>query len=142
MIAAAPDHHVYLPNANILGILPNTDLLIADVSSVTLDQLYLAPGAPILLTDRRSDPAQLLADSPMSAACTIVDRDSANEIARLIRESLSHDTHASAREQMRTYYFGDSARSSTENFWEAITTEISAHDTALKQIARVRQVRS
>lgn len=142
MIAAAPDHHVYLPNANILGILPNTDLLIADVSSVTLDQLYLAPGAPILLTDRRSDPAQLLADSPMSAACTIVDRDSTNEIARLIRESLSHDTHAPAREQMRTYYFGDSARSSTENFWEAITTEISAHDTALKQIARVRQVRS
>lgn len=142
MIAAAPDHHVYLPNANILGILPNTDLLIADVSSVTLDQLYLAPGAPILLTDRRSDPAQLLADSPMSAACTIVDRDSANEIARLIRESLSHDTHASAREDMRTYYFGDSERSSTENFWEAITTEISAHDTALKQIARVRQVRS
>lgn len=142
MLAAAPDHHVYLPNANILGILPSTDLLIADVSSVTLDQLYLAPGAPILLTDRRSDPAQLLADSPMSAACTIVDQNSISELSALIGASLETDSHASQREDMRTYYFGDSERSSTEIFWAAITSEIAAHDTALKQLARVRQVQS
>ena len=60
----------------------------------------------------------------------------------LIGASLETDSHASQREDMRTYYFGDSERSSTEIFWAAITSEIAAHDTALKQLARVRQVQS
>ena len=40
----------------------DTDLMIADVSSVTLDHLYLRPSAPIALCDRRSNRSQLLDD--------------------------------------------------------------------------------
>ncbi len=141
LISAAGGSHVYLPNANILGILPETDLLIADVSSVTLDYLYLAPDSPILLTDRRSDPTQLLADSPVSAACQVINHHSIARVGNLITESLDADTHRADRGRMRTYYFGDTERgSSTNAFWAAITSEIAGHDAALQGIQRVRQV--
>ncbi len=143
LISSAGAPHVYLPNANILGILPETDLLISDVSSVTLDYLYLTPNSPILLTDRRSNPAQLLADSPMSAACAVIDQNSISRIGELITTALEMDTHGDDRARMRTYYFGDNAKgSSTRAFWSAITSEIAAHDSALNLIQRVRQVRS
>ncbi len=143
LISNAGAPHVYVPNANILGILPETDLLIADVSSVTLDHLYLRPHSPILLTDRRSHPAQLLADSPMSAACAVVDQNSISHIGELISTNLDVDTHRDNRARMRTYYFGDTAKgSSTQAFWSAITSDIAAHDSALSLIQRVRQVQS
>jgi len=141
LIAAAGAQHLYLPTADILGILPETDLLIADVSSVTLDHLYLAPDSPILLTDRRSDSNQLHADSPVSAACAVIDQSSITGINNLIMTNLDTDTHRSDRESMRSYYFSDTEQeSSTGAFWSAITTEIAAHDAALQGIQRVRQV--
>lgn len=143
LISSAGAPHVYLPNANILGILPETDLLIADVSSVTLDYLYLTPNSPILLTDRRSNPAQLLADSPMSAACAVVDQNSILHVGELITTTLEVDSHRDDRARMRTYYFGDTAKgTSTQAFWSAISSEIAAHDSALNLIQRVRQVQS
>ena len=143
LIAAAGAQHLYLPTADILGILPETDLLIADVSSVTLDHLYLAPDSPIVLTDRRSDSNQLHADSPVSAACAVIDQSSITEINNLIITSLDTDAHRSDRERMRSYYFSDTEQeSSTGAFWAAITTEIAAHDAALQGIQRVRQVGS
>jgi hypothetical protein len=143
LISQAGAPHVYLPNANILGILPETDLLIADVSSVTLDFLYLRPQSPILLTDRRSNPAQLLADSPMSAVCAVIDQASISRIGELISTNLGIDTRHDDRARMRTYYFGDTAKgSSTQAFWSAIASEIAAYESALSLIQRVRQVQS
>ncbi len=143
LISRAGAPHAYLPAADILGILPETDLLIADVSSVTLDYLYLSPQSPILLTDRRSDPVQLLADSPMSGACAVIDQNSISQIGELITTTLELDTHRDDRARMRTYYFGDTAKgSSTQAFWSAITSEIAAHDSALSLIQRLRQVQS
>ena len=141
LISQAGAPHVYLPNANILGILPETDLLIADVSSVTLDFLYLRPQSPILLTDRRSNPAQLLADSPMSAVCAVIDQTSISHIGELISTNLGIDTRRDDRARMRSYYFGDTAKgSSTQAFWSAIAAEIAAYESALSLIQRVRQV--
>ena len=141
LISQAGAPHVYLPNANILGILPETDLLIADVSSVTLDYLYLRPQSPILLTDRRSNPVQLLADSPMSAACAVIDQTSISDIGELISTNLGIDAHRDDRARMRSYYFGDTAKgSSTQAFWSAIAAEIAAYESALSLIQRVRQV--
>ena len=142
LIAAAGAQHLYLPTANILGILPQTDLLIADVSSVTLDHLYLAPDSPILVTDRRSDPTQLHADAPVSAACTVIDQASIAGINELIAACLDTDVHRSDRARMRTYYFADTDKgNSTDAFWSAVTSKIADHDQALQGIQRVRLVR-
>lgn len=141
MIKAAGGEHRYLSRGDILGILPVTDLLIADVSSVTLDHLYLSPGAPILLTDRRSNRELLLTDSPVAAACQIVDSQSIAQIPEMISLALHQDSSRAAREKMRTHYFGDLARGeSTEKFWNELTTAIREHDIALQSLQRTRTI--
>jgi CDP-glycerol glycerophosphotransferase (TagB/SpsB family) len=140
MIKNAGGEHAYLPNANILGVLPETNVLISDVSSVTLDHLYLAPDSPILLTDRRSDRDQLLADSPMATACDVIDAESIGNISEILNSALDSDSHRSERSAMRTYYFGDGNHgSSTQRFWSELERAITEHDVALQSLQRVRQ---
>jgi hypothetical protein len=141
LIKSAGSEHLYVAKGDILGILPETDLLIADVSSVTLDSLYLSPSAPILLTDRRSDPQQLLLDSPVASACTIIDESTKEEISEAIENCLSEDTLSEKRVAMRTYYFGDLDKgASTEKFWQELSTAIREHDIALQGLHRLRSV--
>ena len=141
LIKSAGSEHLYVPQGDILGILSATDLLIADVSSVTLDSLYLSPTAPILLTDRRSDPQQLLLDSPVASACTVIDESNKKRIPQLIATCLNEDKLSDKRVAMRTYYFGDLDKgASTEKFWREVTTAIREHDIALQGLQRLRSV--
>ena len=141
MIKAAGGEHRYLSRGDILGVLPVTDVLIADVSSVTLDHLYLSPDAPILLTDRRSNRELLLTDSPVASACQIVDSQSITELPGLIASALHQDSSRVEREKMRTHYFGDLVRGeSTEKFWAELTTAIREHDIALQSLQRTRTI--
>ena len=131
--------HAYLPDADILGVIRATDAMISDVSSVTLDHLYLRPQAPILLTDRRSDRALLMTDAPVSQASHIVD---ATSIARLtddLAAILVSDPDANARVRIRDYYFdGLRPGESTTRFWDELTGAIARHDEALRTLSRVR----
>ncbi|MDA3022286.1 MAG: CDP-glycerol glycerophosphotransferase family protein [Actinomycetota bacterium] len=141
LIKSAGGEHRYLSSGDILGVLPVTDLLIADVSSVTLDHLYLAPSAPIILTDRRSDRGLLLADSPVASACQVVDSKSVTAVSELIAAALQQDSFREARAGMRTHYFGHLSRGeSTKKFWSAITTAIHEHDIALQSLQRTRTI--
>lgn len=142
LMKAATGEHVYLDGGDILGLLPNTDLLIADVSSVSLDHLYLSPDAPIIITDRRTDRALLLADSPMASACTIIDADSIGRARELIAGVMSSDTHKDDRLAMRSYYFGapdHTGAGSTERFWSELQRAMTEHDQALRGLQRLRQ---
>jgi len=140
MIKNAGGEHAYLPDANILGVLPETNVLISDVSSVTLDHLYLAPDSPILLTDRRSDRDQLLADSPVATACDVIDAESIGNISEILHSALNSDSHGSERSAMRSYYFGNGSHgSSTQRFWNELERAITEHDVALQSLQRVRQ---
>jgi CDP-Glycerol:Poly(glycerophosphate) glycerophosphotransferase len=139
LIKNAGGEHRYVPRGNILGVLPETDLLIADISSVTLDHLYLSPAAPIIVTDRRSDRAQLLVDSPMVSATEVIDAHSVKDIGIMITAALQEDTHFDQRDAMRRHYFGDLTRgASTEKFWRELRTAIHEHDVALQGLQRTR----
>ena len=141
LIKNAGGEHRYVARGDILGVLPETDLLIADVSSVTLDHLYLAPAAPIMVTDRRSNRELLLSDSPVTSACQVIDMNSAPKISSLIAAELEEDTHRNQRDAMRTYYFGDlGLGASTEAFWRELTTAIQEHDVALQGLNRTRTI--
>ncbi len=141
MLKAAGGEHRYLARGDILGVLPVTDLLIADVSSVTLDHLYLAPEAPILLTDRRTNREALVADSPVASACQIIDAQSVAQIPELLDLALHQDSYQEARAAMRTHYFGDlGPGESTERFWTELTTAIHDHDIALQSLQRTRTI--
>lgn len=140
-IKVAGGEHKYVPKGNILGILPVTDLLIADVSSVTLDHLYLAPQAPIILTDRRSNRELLNRDSPVAQASDVLDQSSLKDIGVMITNNLNEDTKGEDRANMRNYYFGDLAPgTSTEQFWQQMDAAIREHDIALQGLQRLRTV--
>ena len=131
--------HCALLKADILGLIRGTDLMISDVSSVTLDHLYLRPEAPILLTDRRSDRAQLLQDAPIAEVVSVIDSSTINALRELITSALELDPRQAERARMRAHYFGDLAPGqSTQRFWQAIDAAISEHDQAMQALSRVR----
>ena len=131
--------HAYLPDADILGVIRATDVMIADVSSVTLDHLYLRPQAPILLTDRRSDRVLLMTDAPVSQASHIVDAASIATLADDLAAVLVNDPDADARARIRDYYFdGLGPGESTTRFWDELTGAITRHDESLRMLSRVR----
>ena len=131
--------HRALLKADILGLIAGTDLMISDVSSVTLDHLYLRPEAPILLTDRRSDRAQLLQDAPISEVVPVIDSSTVDALPQLIASTLAADPGREERARMRAHYFDDLAPGqSTQRFWEAIDAAIAEHDQAMRALSRVR----
>jgi len=131
-------HQVCL-NEDILGVIRGTDLFIGDVSSVTLDHLYLRPKAPIVLTDRRNDRERLQADTPVASAAHIVDSSSIATLATDLGRLLNQDPMAAARHQVRDYYFdGLGPGESTQRFWVALDAAINDHDRAVANLKRVR----
>ena len=137
-----PDRgHAVLLDGDILGLIRMTDVMVADVSSVTLDHLYLRPDAPILLTDRRSDRAVLHLDAPLSTAVHVVDSESISTVREDLAAVLADDPDREARRAMRDYYFdGLAPGESTERFWRELQRSMSEHDEALGALSRVRVV--
>lgn len=131
--------HRVLMDADMLGVVRGTDLLVADVSSVTLDHLYLRPDAPIILCDRRSDRTRLLADAPLASAVHVVDSSTLDALPVDIGRLLDEDDQREARHRMRDHYFdGLAPGESTERFWAAVRAQIDGHDRALGDLSRVR----
>jgi len=135
--AGAP--HASLPRADMLGVIQVTDLLISDVSSVSLDHLYLRPESPILLCDRRSDHTRLVDDTPVARSATTIDATTIDNARAIIGSTLAEDRLRDARTEMRQYYFGDpSPGDSTHRFWSAIDRAIDDHDAAVRNLQRTR----
>jgi len=108
---------------------------------VTLDFLYLRPGAPILLTDRRSNRTALLAESPLAEAAYVIDSTSIATLTSDLPGVESDDQRAQARITMRNHYFDELAPGeSTERFWAELRRAMDQHDTALRALTRVRVV--
>lgn len=138
--ATQPQHAVLL-GGDILGVIRDTDLMIADVSSVTLDHLYLRPDAPIALCDRRSNRAQLLDDAPVAAGSHIVDQSSVGSLETDLAAMLADDPMREKRRELRDLYFDSLAPGqSTERFWTELKNAIQYHDSALRELSRLRIV--
>jgi hypothetical protein len=138
-ITQAGPPHAVLTDADVLGVIRTTDLMIADVSSVTLDHLYLRPEAPILLCDRRSDPERLAADTPLARAVTTIDATSIPRAQAILASLIADDAHRGDRLRMRSHYFGaGDPGESTRRFWDQIDRAISDHDTAMRNLNRTR----
>ncbi|TFH57422.1 CDP-glycerol glycerophosphotransferase family protein [Glutamicibacter arilaitensis] len=124
MIEAANEaggEHTISEQGNILAMFESTDALITDVSSVGLDYLYLHPGNPLVISDRRSNREILHRDAPVAQACHVVDQDSVKNVGDLLADALTRDGHKDQRIEMRQFYFGDLNRGdSTKRFQDVI----------------------
>ena len=128
-----------LLDADVLGVIRASDLLIGDVSSVTLDHLYLRPDSPIVLTDRRADRARLTADTPLARATHIVDTSTVGTLQADLADQLAHDPNRQERRALRDYYFdGLAPGESTTRFWARLDEAVEAHDAALATLSRMR----
>ena len=133
--AAAADPaagHEYRPDGDILALFPRVDLLVSDISSVGLDFLYLRSEAPIVLTDRRTNRANLLREAPIAAAAHIVDADSIATARSDIAALLTDDRNGAARAELRAFYFDEAIPGeSTRLFHSALLAAIAEHQAGL-----------
>jgi hypothetical protein len=120
--------HQVRETGDILAIFPRIDLLISDVSSIALDFLYLRTEAPIILTDRRNDIAQLRIDSPLSAATPVLTKDNIKDAKKIIGDVLATDSFVQDRKVLREFYFDNvQAGESAPRFYQAMRDAIAAH---------------
>ncbi len=127
----------YVPDADILSVLQASDVLIADVSSVSLDHLYLRPDATLILTDRRNDDAQLRLDAPIASSAHVLNGTNISTLAT----DLATTTKQPQRMQMRDFYFdGLAPGESSQRFWGELRRAIDDHDVALVELSRMRVV--
>jgi hypothetical protein len=141
-IADSPDRgHAVLLSGDVLGVIRSTDLMIADVSSVSLDHLYLRPDAPLVLCDRRSSRARLLEDAPVASGALVVDQSSIGTLPEDLAALLASDHLRERRLELRDLYF-DSLEpgQSTQRFWDEMKNAIHYHDAALRELSRVRVI--
>lgn len=124
--------HEAIVVGDILGVMPDCDAIVTDVSSVGLDWLYLRTEKPIFLTDRHHDPERLRTEVPVSRCADVVDTVDVAGLAALITGRLEHDVHHLARVAMRHHYFDDlQVGDSTTRFLEAVSGLVALRDRLL-----------
>lgn len=132
-------HEVHL-TGDVLSILKDTDLLISDISSVTLDYLYLRPSGAIFLSDRRNNRNELEAESPVAKAAYVIDAISISQLNGSLAKVLEHDELFDRRQEVCRYYFGGiAAGESTAAFYRELEASIAEHDAAVSRLSRVRR---
>lgn len=125
---------------DVIEVLLGTDILISDISSVTLDYLYLKPNGAIFLSDRRTDFASLESESPVASASTVIDMNSVDQVSAQLEKTLQKDELAPKRAEVCRYYFGGiEAGESSKTYFAAILSSISEHETALNELIRTRR---
>ena len=125
-------------DGNILAMFGRVDALVGDVSSVTLDYLYLRPECPLFLTDRRDDRALLENDSPLTTGADIVDSSTIGSFGSTLASRLTDDTRRADRQKTRERYFGDlQPGDSSQRFGDAVDRLIAERDELLVGHRRV-----
>ena len=132
--------HQVLLEGDVIEVLLGTDLLISDISSVTLDYLYLKPEGAIFLSDRRTDFAALESESPVASAATIIDGESVDDVSTRLKKTLEKDDLAAKRAEVCRYYFGGiAAGESSKTYFAAILKSINEHEVAVSELTRTRR---
>jgi hypothetical protein len=132
--------HQVLLEGDVIEVLLGTDLLMSDISSVTLDYLYLKPEGAIFLSDRRTDFAALESESPVATAATIIDEKSVDDLSAQLKKTLEKDDLAAKRAEVCRYYFGGIvAGESSKTYFAAILKSINEHEVAVSELTRTRR---
>ena len=130
--------HLARMEGDILAMFSRVDALVGDISSVTLDFLYMRPECPLFLTDRRDDRTLLEKDSPLAAGADIIDSSSMPGFGSTLASRLTDDTRLEDRIATRERYFGDlQPGDSTKRFQQAVAALVAERDELLVGHRRV-----
>jgi hypothetical protein len=107
-----------------MPVLQVADLLVSDVSAVTIDYLYLKPQGAMLMCDRRSNVNDFAQVAPISKAVTVITKENINNIEKLISDHVSGQVDRNSYDSMRNYYFGDTKSGSSINRFIAMVDDL------------------
>ena len=107
-----------------MPVLQVADLLVSDVSAVTIDYLYLKPQGAMLMCDRRSNVNDFAQVAPVSKAVTVITKENINNIEKLISDHVSGQVDRNSYDSMRNYYFGDTKPGSSINRFIAMVDDL------------------
>ncbi len=110
-----------------MPVLQVADLLVSDVSAVTIDYLYLKPQGAMLMCDRRSNVNEFAQVAPISKAVTVITKENINNIDKLISDHVSGQVDRTAYDSMRNYYFGDTKPGSSINRFIGMVDDLIKH---------------
>jgi CDP-glycerol glycerophosphotransferase (TagB/SpsB family) len=121
-----------------MPVLQVADLLVSDVSAVTIDYLYLKPNGAMLMCDRRSDTKLFNQVAPVSKAVTIINKENIINIDQLIVDHLAGNFDRSRYQELRNYYFGDTKPGeSVKRFIDMVDLLIKKRDQRVAQMPTV-----
>ena len=118
-----------------MPVLQVSDLLVSDVSAVTLDYLYLKPQGAMLMCDRISNKEIFTQVAPVSKAVTNITNLNIGNIEQIISDHVSGKVDRSSYDEMRNYYFGDTKPgSSIARFIAMVNDLIQRRDNRVSQL--------
>ncbi|MGH8823984.1 MAG: CDP-glycerol glycerophosphotransferase family protein [Jiangellaceae bacterium] len=127
--AESPEARHGVWGGDILPLLVRADVLVADVSSVAVDHLYLRPDAGLVLMDRSGDGGKIkAAEVPVARAATVMRADRLDGLSAAVAGLLAANDTA-ARVEVRREYFGDyTVGESTRRFQTLIRDLVTRRD--------------
>lgn len=118
-----------------MPVLQVSDLLVSDVSAVTIDYLYLKPQGAMLMCDRLSNKDLFTQVAPVSKAVTNITNLNIGNIEQIISDHVSGKVDRSSYDEMRNYYFGDTKPgSSIARFIAMVNDLIQRRDDRVSQL--------
>ena len=118
-----------------MPVLQVSDLLVSDVSAVTIDYLYLKPQGAMLMCDRLSNKEIFTQVAPVSKAVTNITNLNIGNIEQIISDHVSGKVDRSSYDEMRNYYFGDTKPgSSIARFIAMVNDLIQRRDNRVSQL--------
>ncbi len=118
-----------------MPVLQVADLMVSDVSAVTIDYLYLKPNGAMLMCDRRSDTKLFNQVAPVSKAVTVINKDNIEKIDSLILDHVNGNFDRSRYQELRNYYFGDTKPGeSVKRFIDMVDSLIQKRDQRVAQM--------
>ncbi len=118
-----------------MPVLQVADLMVSDVSAVTIDYLYLKPNGAMLMCDRRSDTKLFNQVAPVSKAVTIINKNNIENIDSLILDHVNGNFDRSRYQELRNYYFGDTKPGeSVKRFIDMVDSLIKKRDQRVAQM--------
>lgn len=134
LLAAANDRtpgHCVATDQSIFDLFEDTDVLISDISSVSLDFLYLHTDKGLIVTDRHDDRAKMRNLSAIGAELGILSSNSLHKLPEIVEGTLGGSLALSKRQQLKSHYFGDHpAGSATSLFIDAVNAAIEEREGA------------
>ena len=118
-----------------MPVLQVSDLLVSDVSAVTIDYLYLKPQGAMLMCDRLSNKDLFTQVASVSKAVTNITNLNIGSIDQIISDHVSGKVDRSSYDEMRNYYFGDTKPgSSIARFIAMVNDLIQRRDNRVSQL--------